>query len=574
MDRNQNDNVAISTSTSSKANYFVKNEYDHDQEREIDTVKRGRAINFAEKIHLVLSHKHCKGRLITLIIYCGRFPQPAICVQIFTPPVSSQTHIPWSNPDAISWLPSGKSFCITNKQKFVQTILPKYFKSRANFNSFERRLRTWGFEKIDTTNNLYIFSHESFNQKSSTEHDSIREPSCDFMKHLRVVLSNAECQPFISWLPSGNSFCINHKDQFVKNVLHEYFGVPHFRAFVLTLKSKGFKRLQTSDYVGDAVYSHPLFQVGRPELCGLMRRVLDSHREPEADIRLSASGIVIRSRAPSTFAAPNPVSILQGTTNSPAFSPQMTVAYPIPARGGFVSNMPVREMIRVMNPTNPLPQTNIVTYPYIGRFPELNFHQPQVPPSNPNIALLSDQDTCFLSPTDCPSLLRHPRSEGIPQQTNVPIVACNQKNPVLQIPHKFEYDRITKTTNYDSFVRYVQTQGSQGQPAALTARCFQGDSIIRADPKDCHYMNSTSDHNMSLCHVHPVGSPEQINIAKATFQSDSNGKTFDYNRNKAKNDMELTMLEIDSELLKVKELKLLTIQRKLKVRMAMEDIKK
>lgn len=396
------------------------------------------------------------------------------------------------------------------------------------------------------------------------------------MKHLRVVLSNAECQPFISWLPSGNSFCINHKDKFVKNILHEYFGVPHFRAFVLTLKSKGFKRLQTSDYVGDAVYSHPLFQVGRPELCGLMCRVLDSNREPEADIRSStsvASGIVIGSRAPCAFAAPNPVSIFQGTTNSPALSPQMTIAYPIPARGGFVSNMP-REMIRVMNPTNPSPQTNIVTYPSIGCFPELDFHQPQVLPSNPNVALLSDQDTCFLSPTDYPSLVRHPRSEGIPQQANVPIVACNQKNPVLQIPHKFEYDRITKTTNYDSFVRYVQTQGSQGQPAALTARCFHGDSIILAAPKDFHYMNRTSDHNMSLCHVHPVGSPEQINIAKATFQSDSNGKKLDYNSNKAKNDLELTMLEIDSELLKVKELKLLTIQRKLKVRMAMEDVEK
>jgi hypothetical protein len=308
-----------------------------------------------------------------------------------------------------------------------------------------------------------------------------------------------------------------------------------------------------------------------------MRRVLDSHRAPEDGIRSSTSvesGMAIGIGAPCAFAAPNPVTVIQGMTKSPAFSPQMTVAYPIPARGGFVSNMTMQEMIRVMNPTNTLPQTNIVSYPSIGRYYDHDFHHPQVLPLNPNEALLSEQEKFFLSATNYHSLARHPYPQGIPQQLNVPIVACNQKDPVRQIPHKFEYDRITKTTNYDSFVRYVQTQGFQGQPTALTAGCFQGDSIFLPNSKDFHHMNRTSDHNMSLCHVHPAGSPEQNNLPKATCQSDSNGKKFDYNRIKAKNDIELTMLDIDSELLKVKELKLLTMQRKLKVRLEMEEEEK
>jgi hypothetical protein len=301
-----------------------------------------------------------------------------------------------------------------------------------------------------------------------------------------------------------------------------------------------------------------------------MRRVLDSHRAPEDGIRSSTSvgsGMAIGIGAPCAFAAPNPVTALQGMTKSPAFSPQMSVAYPIPARGGLVSNMAMQEMMRVMNPTNTLPQSNIVTYPSIGRYSDHDFHHPQVLPLNPNEALLSEQEKFFLSATNYHSLARHPHPQGIPQQPIVPIVACNQKDPVHQIPHKFEYDRITKTINYDSFVRYAQTQGL----TALTAGCFQGDSISLPNPKDFHHMNRTSDHNMSLCHA---GSPEQNNLPKATCQSDSNGKKSDYNRIKAKNDMELTMLEIDSELLKVKELKLLTMQRKLKVWLEMEEEEK
>eukprot|EP00804_Cyclotella_cryptica_P011100 CCRYP_013545-RA/>CCRYP_013545-RA protein AED:0.13 eAED:0.13 QI:120/1/0.5/1/1/0.5/2/0/487 len=440
MDGEKNNNVAMSRAPSTPANMF---ENDDNEERETERVKRVRAINFAEKIHLVLSHKDCR--------------------------------------DAISWLPSGTSFCITNKEKFVQRILPKYFKSRANFNSFERRLRTWGFEKIDTNNNLYIFSHQSFGQKSSTEVDSTGEHTCDFMKQLRVVLSRAEFQPFISWLPSGNSFCINRKDDFEKNVLHEHFSEPHFRAFVATLKSKGFTRLQTSEYIGDAVYTHPLFRIGRPELCGLMRRVFDSHRSPEEESIPSSSSIVSVMTVSSgaqlpVAAAANTVTGLQGATNSPAFSPHVTVAYPIPARGGFVSNMPVREMIRVINPTNSFSQTNVMTYPSFGRIAELGFHRPQVPPQNPTVTLLSNQEQFLLSPNQYHSLVRHPQIEGNPNQQHVALVACNQKDPVIHIPHKFEYDQITRPANYDSFIRYAQTQGFPGQPAPPTATCHQGDS--------------------------------------------------------------------------------------------------
>lgn len=48
---------------------------------------------------------------------------------------------------ALIWLPSGKSFCILDKEEFTNKWLPKYF-GEAKFESFSRRLRRWGFRKM------------------------------------------------------------------------------------------------------------------------------------------------------------------------------------------------------------------------------------------------------------------------------------------------------------------------------------------------------------------------------------------------------------------------------------------
>lgn len=61
---------------------------------------RRRKPNFAEKLHAVLSNKDCRH--------------------------------------AVAWLPSGRSFCITDQEEFVKKILPKYFRE-AKFDSFSRR---------------------------------------------------------------------------------------------------------------------------------------------------------------------------------------------------------------------------------------------------------------------------------------------------------------------------------------------------------------------------------------------------------------------------------------------------
>lgn len=87
---------------------------------------RRRKPNFAEKLHAVLDNQACRH--------------------------------------AITWLPSGRSFCITDQKELVTKILPKYFRE-AKFESFSRKLKRWGFRKVYTTGlSQVIFSHDLFHR--------------------------------------------------------------------------------------------------------------------------------------------------------------------------------------------------------------------------------------------------------------------------------------------------------------------------------------------------------------------------------------------------------------------------
>ncbi|SCU93576.1 LANO_0E04258g1_1 [Lachancea nothofagi CBS 11611] len=52
-----------------------------------------------------------------------------------------------TNQKLIHWSPDGKSFVITNRERFVHEILPKYFK-HSNFASFVRQLNMYGWHKV------------------------------------------------------------------------------------------------------------------------------------------------------------------------------------------------------------------------------------------------------------------------------------------------------------------------------------------------------------------------------------------------------------------------------------------
>ena len=48
------------------------------------------------------------------------------------------------------WVPSGEAFCITDQKAFESKIMAKHFPT-AKFESFARRMRRWGFHRVEST---------------------------------------------------------------------------------------------------------------------------------------------------------------------------------------------------------------------------------------------------------------------------------------------------------------------------------------------------------------------------------------------------------------------------------------
>ena len=61
--------------------------------------------------------------------------------------------------DIISWLPHGRSFIVYDKKKFVESILPRFFKE-SKFTSFTRKLNRWGFTRISRGVETGAYHHE------------------------------------------------------------------------------------------------------------------------------------------------------------------------------------------------------------------------------------------------------------------------------------------------------------------------------------------------------------------------------------------------------------------------------
>jgi hypothetical protein len=62
----------------------------------------------------------------------------------------------------ITWLPSGKSFVIMDRAKFIDMVLSRYFRE-TQFDSFSRRLKRWGFNKVYTSGMAQaVYCHRLF----------------------------------------------------------------------------------------------------------------------------------------------------------------------------------------------------------------------------------------------------------------------------------------------------------------------------------------------------------------------------------------------------------------------------
>jgi len=135
--------------------------------------------NFAEKLHAVLNSKECRH--------------------------------------AIAWLPSGRSFCITDQDEFVKKILPKFFREY-KIESFSRKLKRWGFHKLYATGlSQFIFSHDFFHRD--------RLDLCKIMNgQKKISVTDQE-------ICEGGAAPFAHQDQFRNAMMLQQAQAQHHRQF-------------------------------------------------------------------------------------------------------------------------------------------------------------------------------------------------------------------------------------------------------------------------------------------------------------------------------------------------------
>ena len=451
---------------------------------------------------------------------------------------------------------------------------------------------------------MYILTHDKFGKDTQHKDELKKGDSYNVFKQLRIVLSSPDCQPFISWLPSGNSLCINHKDKFVKNVLFRYFGETEFKVFMKSMKNKGFKRVKVNDFVGDAVYSHELFQIGRPELCAHftrgeippMKKIAQKKRELSSAHNV-VGGVAVGDEALQKQEEEKPSSepnvadrmtLRDDATQAvvAAIESQTKCAAKSPSQVAQVDAASEEGMISRMNSTNSmLMQKHFMNPSAMGNASDLDRRYFAALYAMRNTAGMnaSHQQMMHL-PTGHPLFASSPfAQQGMQSQTTNPSADNRQIDSMALQQHMAQ---ITGQSNFNASLFNAPVARRQSDSVDLQqqmaqnlisgksnydASLFNAPVARRQSDSMASYHQQVSqnsmknDSNQESMHFHhpAIGNNSQQLDETAAAASQSNKSP------QSAQDLRLAMLKVDSELLKVKEMKLLKMQQQLKMRLEM-----
>lgn len=106
-----------------------------------------------------------------------------------------------SNHDAISWLPHGRSFIITDREKFSEVVLPKYFR-KSKYASFTRKLNRWNFRRVTKGPDAGAYFHEFFQRGKESlciqmycKNDRFKFATSEEKKNSKTAKTSGETSP-------------------------------------------------------------------------------------------------------------------------------------------------------------------------------------------------------------------------------------------------------------------------------------------------------------------------------------------------------------------------------------------
>lgn len=390
-----------------------------------------------------------------------------------------------------------------------------------------------------------MFTHESFDRTTRSPQEMQEEGArFNVMKQIRILLDDPEFQSFIWWLPDGKSFCVSSTSELASKILFQYFGETQFKSFVTTMKKEGFERVKTSgeslslrwsdddslsipfdlilcsfycstDHFGEAVYSHELFRMGRPDLCGRM------YRGGTADhLGLNqVPGTVVANSLTDQYLMPNSLG------NNPYAM--------APTAASNVSSM--QSLHGAMNPTMMAQRTNGMNYP----MPMNGVMSAQFPGAAAGMGMahmLNQPSNPFafnrMSSTDMQKLAQanHHRESLLQKQ-----------NQLIQSGMGAEQ---AAAANQQQIMASIMSRRNSGQAGMTpTEQLQQQHNIMKSEGNEATFNRRNTAPAAAL----PQGASASSNSA---------------------NDItKMSILEIEDELLRVKELKLMMMKRKLEAQL-------